>query len=102
MEALNLRSVHGSRNNWNVGMVELQPKTHKRFMQHMKNGETSFNIAPITIVKEVIEAYEPDMVILDDKTNIPGLIEVITHDLKLPVILDSEKDQKIVKFPAVH
>lgn len=82
-------------------VVELQPKTHKKMIGMMRMSESSFNVSPITVLKDIIRSYEPDAVLLDDFTNIPGAIEVITTDLKIPVILDSNQNREIIRFPAV-
>lgn len=82
-------------------VVELQPKHHQKMMSLMELSETSFNVAPIQVIKDIIRSYEPDAVMLDDYTNVPGAIEVITTDLKIPVILDSDQNLEIIRFPAV-
>lgn len=108
-EALNLTSkqfsahfhISSAKKLKETKVVELQPKTHKKMLGLMRMSGSSFNVSPIQVLKEVIASYEPDMVLLDDFTNIPGAIEVITTDLKIPVILDSQQNREIVKFHAV-
>lgn len=108
-EVLNLTSKqfqmgfhqHSSRVLKETQVVELQPKTHKKMLGMMRMSESSFNVAPISVLKDVIKSYDPDVVMLDDFTNVPGAIEVITNDLKKPVILDSNINREIVRFPAV-
>lgn len=77
-------------------VVELQPKHHQKMMSLMELSETSFNVEPIKVLKDIIASYEPDLVILDDHTNVPGAFEVITTDLKIPVLLDSDMNREIV------
>ena len=83
-------------------VVELQPQTHKKMLGMMKMSESSFNVAPINVLKDIISQYEPDMVILDDVTSVPGALEVITNDLKIPVLLDSASKRQIFRVAAVH
>lgn len=108
-EVLNLRSSQMTvgfhqrtkRNLKDTVVVEMQPKHHRRVLTHMRMSGSSFNIEPLTILKDVINSYNPDVVMLDDFTNIPGAIEVITTDLKIPVLLDSHQNREIIRFPAV-
>lgn len=82
-------------------VVELQPKHHQKMMSLMELSETSFNVEPISVLKDLVMAYEPNAVILDDETDFEGAIEVITIDLKKDVFVESEIIGKVLFFPAV-
>lgn len=105
-EALNLRSKqfdlhfhkHLAKKQDAYTVVEVQPKTHRKMVGLMRTSDSSFNVEPIKVLKDIIASYEPDLVILDDFTNVPGAIEVITTDLKIPVLLDSEMNREIIRF----
>lgn len=83
-------------------VVELQPKTHKKMLGMIKMSESSFHVEPVNILKDIIAQYEPDMVLLDDLTAMPGALEVITNEFKIPVLLDSDSKRQIFRVLAVH
>lgn len=101
-EVLNMTSKH-----FNLGilekipnMVEMQPKTHRQMMKFLRNQEdvTSFNVKPIAYMKDMVNYHMPSMVVIDDRTNIPGLIECLTHDMGVTVVLTSDRKKGIFKF----
>ena len=101
-EVLNLTSSHLT-----IGalvamprVVELQPKTHRQMMKFVKQlgSDTSFNIGPIRFIKDLISYHMPKEVILDDQTNVPGLIETLIHDCGVTVILESAKQKKWFRY----
>jgi hypothetical protein len=79
-------------------IVELQTEWKNKFLNFSKCMDTSFNISPLQYVKDMIMYYNPAKVFVDDKTDIPGLIEMVCNDHKISVIKQSEKEGSIVEY----
>ncbi len=101
-EVLNMTSRHL---NFNIlekipNMVEMQAKTHKQMMKFLRGNEadSSFNVKPIRFMKDQVDYHMPSTVVIDDHTNVPGLIETLTHDLGIIVILTSDREKGIFRY----